>query len=261
MQMAACTRSICRLPPHCAPDLRDVALRPWFSLTHSVRGCSRPLSSLAPQASQKAEEQREACRDLIDYREYTVALSAICLRSDERRRLTFIFGLLDEDNSGTLDRDEFAQLLGGVLQSSGLSKAELARQLKADFDAVDVDGSGELDIREFIRAATELPRLQKYFAELSKMATTQQDQAQENEDRMAQKRAATLLQARIRGNRDRRKLQDPEFVKSLHLEERAFTRHIVYSHPVFDTQYELCMPISEKRMLALKKLFAVSAVC
>ena len=81
-------------------------------------------------------------------------MSAICMRGEKENRISFIFRLFDEDGSGTIDRDEFAELVSGMMLTQSVGDEELKRTLQEEFDAADTDNSGELDEKEFIVAAT-----------------------------------------------------------------------------------------------------------
>ena len=61
---------------------------------------------------------------------------------DEMRE---IFGLVDADNGGSIDKEEFHELMG-VVGMGHLSKD----QADAMIDDVDADGSGEIEFEEFI---------------------------------------------------------------------------------------------------------------
>jgi AI-2 transport protein TqsA len=184
-----------------------------------------------------AEAHREVVGDLLDYRAYC--------------------DLFDDDRSGQIDADEFAELMRGILVSESMPDGMLKMELKRDFESIDEDNNGTIDKTEFIVAATSYPRLQEYLAHLSRLATNANDEATRNQDLQEKRRAATKMQAAFRGRMDRKKVQQKAVDKDT-LTHKIFTRHIVYSHPVFQTEYELSMPISQQRELALKKLFALA---
>ena len=69
------------------------------------------------KAKAARKQERKAYADLIDYREWVVAMSAICMKGSKEKRISFIFGLFDKDSSGTIDRDEFAELVSGTFHN------------------------------------------------------------------------------------------------------------------------------------------------
>ena len=97
-------------------------------------------------------------------------MSAICMQGPKEQRISFIFRLFDEDGSGSIDRDEFAELVSGMMLTQSVGDEELKQALQEEFDAADTDNSGELDEKEFIRAASESQRLSTYFEWLSKIS-------------------------------------------------------------------------------------------
>ncbi len=53
------------------------------------------------------------------------------------------FEHFDDDDNGTIDREEFAQVMEAL--GAGMSEAEL----EVGFEAIDTDRSGEIDFEEF----------------------------------------------------------------------------------------------------------------
>ena len=53
-------------------------------------------------------------------------------------------------------------------------------------------------------------------------------------------------------------MKDPEWVYPARAKKHAFTRHIVYSHPIFEREVSFSMPVSKGREESLKKLFALA---
>jgi Ca2+-binding EF-hand superfamily protein len=231
---------------------------------------------------------------VVLYRRWVVAMSAICMKGSKEKRVSFIFRLFDEDGSGEIDRDEFAELVSGMMLTQSVSDEEMKLALQEEFDAADTDNSGELNEKEFIAAASNSERLSSYFDRLSKISESESDKAEAHKLRREQAEAARVLQARYRGWSTRKKMKDPDWVPPGRKKARAFTKHIVFSHPcvcnlvtrfvlasfdcccaesrlkhacafrlsytdrIFNEVVELSMPISEGREEGLKKLFALA---
>lgn len=185
-------------------------------------------------------------------------MSAICLNGEKEDRIAFVFKLYDDDGSGAIDRDEFAELVSAMMLTQGVGDEELKQTLQEEFDSADTDNSGELDEQEFIAAASNSQRLSSYFDRLSKISVSEAAEAEEHETRREQVEAARVMQARWRGFKTRKDMQDPDWVPPGRLKQRVFTRHIVFSHPIFEKEVKLSMPISEGREESLKKLFALA---
>lgn len=185
-------------------------------------------------------------------------MSAICLKGSKDQRVAFIFRLFDEDGSGSIDRDEFAELVSGMMLTQGVRGEQLKQALQEEFDAADTDNSGQLDEKEFIAAASNSKRLSAYFERLSKISMSEAEEAEGRKQRREQIEAARVLQARYRGWSTRKKMKEPDWAPPGRKKARAFTRHIVYSHPIFEQAVKLTMPISEGREESLKKLFALA---
>ena len=138
-------------------------------------------------------------------------MSAICLRGVKEQRVAFIFRLFDEDGSGRIDRDEFAELVSGMMLTQGVSADELKQALEEEFDAADTDNSGQLDEKEFVAAASNSQRLSSYFERLSKISMSEAEEAQARKKRREEIEAARVLQSRYRGWSTRKKMKDPNW--------------------------------------------------
>jgi len=153
------------------------------------------------------------------------------MKGSKEQRVSFIFRLFDEDGSGEIDRDELAELVSGMMLTQSVSDEEMKLALQEEFDAADTDNSGELDEKEFIAAASNSERLSSYFDRLSKISESESDKAEAHKLRREQAEAARVLQARYRGWSTRKKMKDPDWVPPGRKKARAFTKHIVFSHP------------------------------
>ena len=59
-------------------------------------------------------------------------------------RLKGVFDRFDEDQNGTIDRDEFAQFLAAI------GKQMSSDQVATGFAQIDRDGSGQIEFDEFV---------------------------------------------------------------------------------------------------------------
>lgn len=106
----------------------------------------------------------------VNYREYILALSTMFARSPAEK-LKFAFEIFDTDASGSIDEEEFCELIFNfmALTQSHVDQAELHTLSRREFSTADTNGDGVVSIEEFITAAEKQPMLARYFKEVDRM--------------------------------------------------------------------------------------------
>ena len=90
----------------------------------------------------------------MDFEEYMLAINATSLESPEDK-LRWMFDVFDKDGGGTISPEEIQSMLHGLFEMSGqeFEEEDLAVASKDIMDVIDVDGDGEVTRNEFIKNA------------------------------------------------------------------------------------------------------------
>ena len=90
----------------------------------------------------------------MDFPEFVIAEAAVTLASP-REKLSWIFSVFDKDGGGVIDHKEMRDVVIGLFTMAGIRIHEdiLVDRLKEMFEAIDIDGDGEIEKEEFIKNA------------------------------------------------------------------------------------------------------------
>ena len=93
----------------------------------------------------------------INYQEYILALSTTFARGTEER-LKFAFEIVDADGSGTIEREEFCELVESMLArtQSHVDASQIRAIAEREFTNADTNHDGVLSIDEFVVAAQQV---------------------------------------------------------------------------------------------------------
>ncbi|KAH0787007.1 EF hand family protein [Histomonas meleagridis] len=98
----------------------------------------------------------------IDFEEYARGLSAICPRASVSEKAKFCFGLFDIDGNGTIEREELKIVLSLSLRENGSVKFtsdQLNQAIETTYRQIDQDGNGVISFEEFQNAAQANPQI------------------------------------------------------------------------------------------------------
>merc|ERR1719195_2442660 len=110
------------------------------------------ITHMAPSAQQvhltaSVTHNLQAFRSSNRLQKAALHVAAHHINGSQLERLQSLFTQLDEDENGTLSREELTR---------GLQKTNIpAEQIPRILEGIDVDGSGEIDYTEFLAAALE----------------------------------------------------------------------------------------------------------
>ena len=102
----------------------------------------------------------------MDFEEFMMASNCSNMSSPEDK-LSWIFGVFDEDGSGSIDNDEVIKLVIGLFNMNGkVEDKEVILACVLDiFDVIDIDGDGEITRDEFVNNAMKSGFIQNLMDE------------------------------------------------------------------------------------------------
>eukprot|EP01091_Cochliopodium_minus_P015923 TRINITY_DN57_c0_g1_i1.p1 TRINITY_DN57_c0_g1~~TRINITY_DN57_c0_g1_i1.p1 ORF type:complete len:193 (-),score=74.94 TRINITY_DN57_c0_g1_i1:75-653(-) len=106
----------------------------------------------------------------VDFRDYLIALS-IAGGDSEENKLKLSFSMYDLDKNGTIEKDEFGQIISIIVQMGGLSNNKDLIQGKTTeelteslFKTLDENGDGKIQLEEWIKVGQENEEIRKILS-------------------------------------------------------------------------------------------------
>ena len=117
----------------------------------------------------------------MDFEEFMLASNCSNMACPEDR-LEWIFNLFDEDGGGVIDMDEVIKMVMGIFRMNGeVEDKEVILACVIDlFDIIDVDGDGEITKEEFVDNAMKSGFIQNLFDDNND--TDDEEQANEDDE-------------------------------------------------------------------------------
>ena len=122
--------------PHSSPNTTVLQIENYLE-EYDKRAAQRNDVTMAGQFVPKREQVR------------------VKVASTTEEKLGFMFKLYDQDQSGTLDRNEIRQLLSALNTTGGGMVQNIDEMVTQFMQHVDQNGDGVIDVREFRRIAND----------------------------------------------------------------------------------------------------------